>query len=288
MTNQTKALLALIGAAVTGGGIAVFGKIGLKVIPPFTFTWLRFVLAVIFLLPILKQQKQKIDKNIIKPILMSLLLTANVTLFAFGIPFTTATTAQLLYSIAPVLVALISLIILKDKMNLKKLGGIFIGLIGVIIIILGNHFIIGDLKGNLIIMAAVIFFSFYTVMSKTYQGKYSPIFLTIIFAITTVIVLLIPAIKEYLIRPEWIGQLNLLAILSVIYVGFFGGAVYYLLFQYAIKHGSPIVASLTMFLQPAATYLWAVLLLGEKLTFAVAIGGLLAIGGAYITTKARA
>ncbi len=39
MSTQTKAVVAIVLAAIFGGGIAVVGKIGLRVVPPFTFTF---------------------------------------------------------------------------------------------------------------------------------------------------------------------------------------------------------------------------------------------------------
>lgn len=292
MPSKTKALLAIITAAIAGGGIAVFGKIGLKTIPPFTFTFLRFLIASLFLLPILLKEKPKITKDTLTAVLSSLLLTANVTLFAFGIPHTTATVSQLLYSAAPVIVAIISFFILKERITIKKSSGISLGLIGVLVIIFlpiiqGNHLAVGTLKGNLIISAAIICFSFYTVVSKLMHLKFSAIYLTTIFAITTTLVLSPMAIGEYLQQPNWPSLLTLPVILSVFYVGIFGGGIYYLLYQFAIKHGTPTIASLTMFLQPAATYFWAALLLNETLTWTILVGGLLTMGGAYLTTTAK-
>ena len=95
------------------------------------------------------------------------------------------------------------------------------------------------------------------------------------------------AINELFRYPNWPSLITLPSILSVIYVGIFGGGIYYLLYQFAIKHGSPLIASLTMFLQPAATYFWAAILLDEKLTWTILLGGLLTIAGAYLTTTAK-
>ena len=290
MPSKTKALLAIIGAAICGGGIAVFAKIGLKVIPSFTF--LRFFIAALFLLPILLKEKPKITKDTLQIILTSLLLTANVTLFAFGIPHTSATVSQLLYSAVPVIVAIISFFLLKEKVTIKKSSGIGVGLIGVLVIIFlpiiqGNHLAIGTLKGNLIISAAIVCFSFYSVVSKLMHAKFSAIYITTVFALTTALVLSPMAVSEWLHQPNWPSLLTWPAILSVLYVGIFGGGIYYLLYQFAIKHSTPTIASLTMFLQPAATYFWAFILLSERLSPAIIIGGILTIGGAFLTTTAK-
>lgn len=290
MKENYKALISVILAAVFGGGIAVFGKIGLKQIPPFSFTFFRFFIASICMLPFVLKEKQKIDKNIFNIVLLSLLAVANVTFFAFGIRLTTATVSQMLYAIVPVIAAIFSYFLLKEKINSKKIIGIFFGLVGVLILIflpiLGkSSSFTGSFLGNMIVLLAVFCFTFYTVLSKRFHKYYSPLTLTFIFSLTTTVVLSFFFIRDYFVNPNWLYHLSLFSIFSTFYVGVFGGAVYYLLYQYAIKHGSPIIASMTMYLQPTATFLWAFFLLSERLTLGIIIGGLLAIGGAWLVTR---
>ena len=286
------AFISVILAAIFGGGIAVFGKIGLKQIPPFSFTFFRFFIASICMLPFVLKEKQKIDKNILKIVLFSLLGVANVTLFAFGIRLTTATVSQMLYAIVPVIAAIFSYLLLKEKINSKKIKGIFLGLVGVFILIflpiLGkSSSFTGNFLGNMIILLAVFSFTFYTVLSKRFHRYYSPLTLTFILSLTTTVVLSFFFIRDYFINPNWLYNLSLLSIFSTFYVGVFGGAAYYLLYQYAIKHGTPIIASMTMYLQPMATFFWAFFLLSERLTMGIIVGGLLAIGGAWMVTRKK-
>lgn len=289
-SDNLKALISVVLAAIFGGGIAVFAKIGLKQIPPFSFTFFRFFIASICMLPFVLREKQQIDKNILKVILLSLLAVANVTLFAFGVRLTTAIVSQMLYAIVPVIAAIFSYILLKEKLNSKKLLGIFSGLIGVLILILlpmlgKSTSFSGSFLGNLIVLLAVFCFTLYTVLSKRLHKLYSPLTMTFIFGLTTTIILSPLFIRDYLANPNWLYHLSLFSIFSTLYVGIFGGAVYYLLYQYAIKHGTPLIASMTMYLQPTATFLWAFFLLSERLTPGIIIGGLLAIGGAWMVTR---
>lgn len=289
-SDNFKALIAVILAAIFGGGISVFAKIGLKQIPAFSFTFFRFFIASICMLPFILKERQKIDKKLLKVVLLSLLAVANVTLFAFGVKLTTATVSQMLYAVVPVIAAIFSYLILKEKVNTKKIFGIFLGLAGVVILILlpiigKTTGFIGSFIGNMIVLSAVLCFTIYTVLSKKYHQYYSPLTLTFIFSITTTIVLSPLFIKDFLVNPSWFYHLNIYSIFSAFYVGIFGGAGYYLLYQYAIKHGSPLIASMTMYLQPTATFIWAFFLLSERLTPGIITGGFLAIGGAWLVTK---
>ena len=289
-SDNFKALISIILAAICGGGFAVFTKIGLRQIPPFSFTFFRFFIASICMIPFVLREKQKIDKNILKVILLSFLGVANVTLFAFGVKLTTATISQMLYAIVPVIAAIFSYLVLKERISSKKIIGIFSGLVGILTLVLlpiigKTSSFTGNLSGNLIILTAVLCFALYTVLSKRFHKHYSPLTLTFIFSLTTAIVLSPFLIRDYLTNPIWFYRLSTFSWFSIFYAGVFGGVVYYLLYQYSIKHGTPIIASMTMYLQPLLTFLWAFFLLSERLTIGIIIGGLLAIGGAWMVTR---
>jgi len=289
-SDNFKAFISVVLAAIFGGGISVFAKIGMKQIPPFSFTFFRFFIASLCMLPFVLKEKQKIDKKLLKVVFLSLLATANVTLFAFGVRLTTATVSQMLYAVVPVIAVVFSYFLLKEKLNSRKIVGIFLGLAGVLTLIilpvLGKATgFSGNFLGNIIVLTAVTCFTIYTVLSKKFHKYYSPLTLTFIFSLTTTIVLSPLFLKDYFVNPFWLYQLNSASIFSAFFVGIFGGAGYYLLYQYAIKHGSPVIASMTMYLQPTATFLWAFFLLSERLTSGLIIGGILAIGGAWMVTR---
>jgi drug/metabolite transporter (DMT)-like permease len=288
-SSRTKAIFSVVLAAIIGGGIPVMGKIGLSIIPPYTFTFFRFLLASLCLFPFI-HPLPKIPRQILgKIILISLLGTGNVTLFALGVRYTTATISQLLYAVVPVISLILVRLLYKENFSNQKIIGVITGFFGVLLLILlpviakGSAFS-GTLQGNLTILTAVFSFSFYSVLSKKYQQYVTPQLLTFIFAITTLCVLLPFALNDFYVNPLWIYHLSSASIASTLYVGIMGGAVYYLLYQYAIKHGGPVVASLTMFLQPIAAYTWAVLLLHEKLTTGIFFGAILIILGARLVT----
>jgi drug/metabolite transporter (DMT)-like permease len=289
--NNKLALTAIIIAAVFGGGISVFSKIGLREIPPVTLTFLRFLMVTVFLFPLVAKEKALYTKSIGKVFFVSVLATVNVTAFAFGVKLTTATIGQLLYVFVPIITAIFSYFLLKEKMTTQKIVGVLLGLAGVVLIIVlpvfskGGAFQ-GNILGDLIVLVGVTSFAIYSVFSKKYQQQLniSPLLLTFMFGLTTVIVLSVFALHEYISNPGWVHHVTFSGISSALYVGIFGGAIYYSIYQYAIKHGTPLIASMTQFLQPVATFGWAFTLIGEKLTIGIFIGGVMAFAGAYIVT----
>ncbi len=169
MKNNDRALksfLAILGAALFGGGIPVFGKIGLLVIPPSTFTFFRFALAFLCLLPFIFPLPKISKQILVKVFLVSLLGTVNVTLFAFGVRYTTATIAQLLYAAVPVISLILVNRLYGEKITGNKLLGISTGFVGVLFLILlpvlqRGGLLTGTLTGNLTVFSAVVSFSFY-------------------------------------------------------------------------------------------------------------------------------
>lgn len=286
------ALLLIILAAFLGGGTGVLIKIALAEIPPLSFTFIRFLTASLFIIPLfLKEKKKKIaKKDIFELALVSLLAVSNVTFFAYGVRFTSATVAQTLYTTVPIVAAFLSYLILKEKITVNKIFGVLLGLLGTIIIIvvpaLGKKLSLqGSLGGNLLIIVALVSFSFYSIFSKKLQKKYSPIYLTTAFVITTTVVQLFLSASDISLHPGWWQKVTLGAILATLYVAIVATVIYYILYQYAIKHGGPIIASLTLYLQPVATYLWAAVLLKERLTLPLILGAILIFFSAWLVTS---
>lgn len=274
-----------------GGGIAPLAKIALSEVTPELFTFLRFFLASLILLPLLFKEKVIWNKDILKLIGLSLLPTANVILFAYGVRLTTANVSQALYVVTPVLVFLLSYIFLKEKVSFLKLLGIAIGLAGAFIVIvlpiIEASIFSGNLTGNLLILTAVFTFSAYTILSKRFQKKFTPIQLTIGFCVTTAISMIIISLPSLPYQISQISNLTQQGILSILYISIFGTAILYVLYQYAIKHSSATLASTVLYLQPLSTITWSYFVLGERLTLGFIAGGILSIIGTLIVARSK-
>jgi drug/metabolite transporter (DMT)-like permease len=287
------ALLAVLGASLVGGVLPVYVKIGLKVIPPFSFTLLRFILASLFFLPILTIKKQKISfGDFVSISVVSALSTINIILFSFGIRLTAASIGQMIYAGVPIVAAVFSYFILKEKITVKKTVGVFLGFLGTLFIVLlpligkASSFS-GSFLGNLLIFAGMISYSFYGIYSKRLQKKYTPIQMTAVFSLLTALIVFFPALGETVSSHNWWLKIDRETVFAVFYVGLIGTAVYYLLYQYAIKHGSALIASMVLYLQPVATIAWAIVLLGEITSPGFLVAAALTLLGAYITTRPK-
>jgi drug/metabolite transporter (DMT)-like permease len=284
-------MILVILVAFLGGGIPPFTKIALKELSTPLFIALRFLVAGLFIIPLFLYKKEKITKVILmKTLFVSLLAVFNVTFFAMGIKRSIATVAQIMYAAVPIIVALILRYFYKEKLTKIKIVGIILGFAGVLTIILfpmmtgsvnGNN----SLFGNLLVLMAVVSYSFYTVLSKDLQKNSSPLFITSAFIGTTVIIQGLIAFLTVPSIPNIVSHLSTIGILSILYVGLLGTVGFSLLYQQTIKKASPVVSSMVFYLHPVFTFFWSVILLNEKLAIEYIIGGTIAFVGAYLVTK---
>ncbi|HSW97744.1 MAG TPA: DMT family transporter [Candidatus Saccharimonadales bacterium] len=290
MTSKQKALFAIIFAAILGGGIAVFVKIALTEIPIFSLSFFRFLIASLCMLPVIIKSFHKAKQHRSKIIGISLLATANTVIFSFGVKLTTATASQILYAIVPLVIALISYFYLKERLQPQKILGIILGFIGIAIIILLPAFakganVAGSVSGDLIILIAILCFSFYSVFSKRLHEHYSSSELTSYFLLTSLCAQTILAPIDLHTYPGWWHQVTMTGVFATLYIGTCGMFLWYILYQYAIKHGSPTIASLTFYLQPITTFVWAFFLLGERINGIFIFGAAITFLGLWITTR---
>lgn len=288
--RDSQVILLVVLVAALGGGMTTFIKIAIEVFPPFTFLFLRFLIAVIILVPLFIKAREKVSRKDLWPItLVSLLGMGNVVFFSFGIKHTTAIVSQTLYAAVPIIAALASFLILGASISRKKILGVLFGFIGVLIIVLVPSFRepadgIGTILGNILVLVAVVSYSLYTVYSKKLHKKYSPLVVTMAMVVTTFIIqtLLIPfEVSSY--AGMW-NEITVKSLIGLLYAGLIGTVLYFILYQKVIKKASPLVASMVFYLQPVFSFVWAFFLLGERLTLSLVIGGILALVGAGLVT----
>ena len=172
---------------------------------------------------------------------------------------------------------------------MRKALGVTLGFLGattiVILPLLGKSGFAGDLFGNLLIVVAVASFAVYSVLSKRIQERYSPLYITTVFSLLTMFVAAIFMVNDFANYPSWWNAVSLESIVATVYVGIFGTFIFHLLYQYAIKHGTPLIASMILYLQPLMTFIWAFALLGEMLTIVFVLGSIFTFIGVWMTTK---
>jgi drug/metabolite transporter (DMT)-like permease len=85
--------------------------------------------------------------------------------------------------------------------------------------------------------------------------------------------------------PDTLNVVTFKGVVGVLYVGIIGTALFFLFYQKIIRKANPVVASMTFYLQPIFSFVWAFFLLGERLTPTLVVGSILAFLGASFVTK---
>ncbi len=288
VTNKKLAIVFILLAAFCAGGTSPFSKVALHTVPPMIFTFFRFLLGSFVITIVLYKEKVAIPKPTFAVTLLTMIQVINPIIYTYGVRLTTATISQTLFSATPILTAIIAYFIIQDRLPFQKIIGIAIGFIGTLIIvflpIIGTHSAFnGNLLGNIYVSVAVVCLAVYSVLSKQFQKTYSPLWLTAYFIYITTCVSGILAIPEFVKNHAFWTSTTLLGWSGVMYAGCIG-ILFFLFYQYAIKYGSPTIASVSNYLSPVVAFFVASLLLGEKLTIGFVIGALLALFGVFLVT----
>ncbi|BCL80891.1 DMT family transporter [Ktedonobacteria bacterium brp13] len=203
----------------------------------------------------------------------------------------TATLASLLLTTTPLLTSVLLYLLIRERVSIKSLLGIILGGIGALFLVLfpvlGQVSIqSGVVSGCLLIGASVLTLVIYAILSKSFLERYSPLYLTAIFCYLTMLVTALLALPD-LLHAHWWSATTPATWISTIAAGL-TIALFTLFYQYSIQYGSPLIASLSVYLTPLLTLGIAPFVLGEYLTPDLLLGAFFILVGAYlVTTSAR-
>ncbi|MDO8621594.1 MAG: DMT family transporter [Candidatus Levybacteria bacterium] len=283
-------LLALFVAGFIGGQSTLLLKIGIKDFPPLLFTCLRFIIATTVLLPFFILQKEKLKRPDIKQLsLQSIFFAGNVGIFSIASQHTGAIMSQILYTIVPLVVSVLSYFILNEKFTRHKIIGLIIAMGGIIFLIQQSAskmdiLSLGTPLGNFLTLLAVLSWAVYMVLSKKLTRVYSPVTTSFVsYAITAFILLILVPIEQS-VRPLILSHVTPLGVLSLFTIGIISSALMFFLIQFAIKRTSAFTASFFQYLGPLSAAITAIPFLGEKLTGGLIISGVLVIFGVFYAT----
>lgn len=287
-----RGFLALLVWVVIGSFAPIAIKEALKEMPAITVNFFRFVIAVCVVLPFfLRENRGKLGKKDILSLLAvgSLGGVFNTTLYAIGLQYTSATLAQVLYTLTPLCVAGMQYLLYREKLLFYQVVGISIGLIGVIFLYyqsLFSHDVlsIGTPLGNIIILAAVFFWSLYGIFSKHISKKYSPLTISFASFVSAVIGLFPLVVYEGYITSHNLFALSPSVYLSLFFLGTISSVVTYFLYQYGVKHTTALTASLVFYISPILVSIPAVIILHEQLTAALLVGSAITLFGVFLAT----
>ncbi len=266
-----------------------FVKIALREFSPMGFNGIRLLFASLILIIVLfvRGEGFSLAKSDIPKILFLGIIGNTVfqLLFIHGFNWTTASNTSVIMAMTPVFVALLSVLLKQEKVHWAAWLGIVISFIGFYFIItkqLGTfHFSWKEMRGDLMILAGNFLWAVYTVFSKPFLEKISPLkWTTITLAIGTVFYL--PFAASDIVRIQW-SEISFQAWAALIYSGLFAIAISYVIWYSSIRRVGNSKTAIYGYLIPIFTMLFAHLLISERITLLQIGGALIIFAGVYLT-----
>lgn len=189
-------------------------------------------------------------------------------------------------TLSPVFLSIFAIFLLQEKITRKQFISIAIAFAGVLAVvgIPGTQGESGNLMGNLFLMAAALFWGYYSVISRKISSFYSPLQITT-WGIVIATALTFPCIFFEWGRwsPQALTQIPI--ILSILYIGIISTAVAFFSWNKGLALLPAHQAGVFFFFQPVVGTLLGWFFLNEKLHISFIMGSLLIITGVYFNMK---
>ena len=282
-------VFAFAATLIYGVSFTVAKEVMPEFVKPFGFIMLRVTGAtLLFWLVSLFVRKEHIEFKDYPRILLAAIfgIALNQLTFFKGLSITTPISASVIMVSSPILVLSFSVLILREKATRRKLSGIFIGMIGaVVLIVFGKE--IGNAPnatvGNLLVFVNASSYSLYLILIRNLTQKYHPITLAKWLYLLGMIMVIPFGFEEFRII-EWQGMPE-----GILYrIGFiivFTSFLTYMLNLFAIRKLLPTTLSIFIYLQPVIATAYALLTGSDQLNLIKILSTLLIFTGVFLVTS---
>lgn len=248
------------GTTIAGKFLTGFG------ITPFFLAFFRFSMSSLFLLPLINRSE---IKNLNRRHIVYFLLAGIAGIFLFNVLFfaalqyTSAISVSLIGATNPILALIIAVIFSKAIPSKKQIFSLIFAFLGVSLIILHDDFGgASNLKyannlGEFLALAAVFSQITYAMLVKQLSNFFSTKFLACLVGFSGLIFLI-----PFVITFKWsiLLTLSVPAILALVYIGTFGGAISTTLYARVVKSLGATSANMVVFsLWPVFTFILSII-----------------------------
>ncbi|MBG9564494.1 DMT family transporter [Brevibacillus agri] len=276
--------------ALVGMNISI-GKEIVSHVPVFLFSELRFLLAMVILLPLLALRGEW--KTSWKKEEGSVLFWQSffgVFLFSicmlYGVRWTTATAAGIITSTVPACIALFSFWLLKEKLQVNNVVAIILSVCGIALITFtggAGAQALASMLGNLLVFLAVVSEALFTIFAKRLSGKITPFQMTAAINVISFAMFLPFAVWEG-IRFDW-GLVPAHIWWLLVYYAVTASVLSFFFWYNGVAKVEASKAGLFTGMMPISAALVAVLFLNEAFTWLHGIGMLLVLASIFVGTQ---
>jgi drug/metabolite transporter (DMT)-like permease len=263
---------------------AAIGELG-----PLTFTSLRYAVAAITLLLILRLRQGAFrfphghGRQLF--VMGALGFGAYQVLWTLGLTQITAGDSALLIAASPVFVALLAGAVGMDVLSPPKVAGALISFAGVAVIIAAGHELSlgASLLGDALTLGAAALWAVYTTAGARIMRTVDPLEATVWTVVSGAIVLAPFGVWEAATAPP--ASITVPAIVAIVYSGALAAGIANVFVFNAIRLVGPTRVTASQFLVPAGAVILGALFLNEPVGWAQVVGGAIIVLGVWLTRR---
>jgi drug/metabolite transporter (DMT)-like permease len=235
------------------------------------------------LLPWLGDKVKIPRKDAIKIALLGVMIVVfNQAFYIWGQGYTSAGHGSLLFAFTPIFIYVLSMIVLKERFTARRVLGTALAVVGAALVVSqsGMEFNREMLKGDFIILIAVLVWAVYTIYGKALVEKYGAFKVTCYAAVSGTIAYFPFGVQQTLQTD--LGAISMNGWLSVLYMGTGLSIGAYVLWYWAIKHFDASRVGPFHNIQPVIATYFAYLMINEIITGQFIVGGILVLCGVLV------
>ncbi len=265
-------------ASFLWGTSFVVVKIGVDHVDPFLFSLLRFLFGAVLLLAIL-YFTNKFEMEVFKDKLIWAIALVNAVAHEFqhvGIGMTTATNSTLLVNINVVFVALLAVVILREKISSKTSVALVLGILGVVILTTEgdlSNVLNGTFLGNVMVFTAGLLWAVYIIYQKKILNRQVNVLMVTGAVVLLTTLFLIPMTFSF--ASDY--SVDAVGLVTLLYAGLLSTGIAFLFYNSGLKHLNATVASIILLFEIVFAMIFAFIFLQEVPTLAVIVGALLIV-----------
>ena len=265
----------------------VWTKIVFEYYNPITTVFLRLLISSVLLFVILKLlgKLEKIDKSHLKLIFISAFFEPFLYFLGenFGLRLVGPTVASVIIATIPVFTSFFAFILIREKMSILNILGLFLSFIGIIIMVIDRNFnFMFSPKGIALLFVAVFAAVGYGISLKKLSHIYSP-FTIITYQNIIGLVLFLPLFLIFDFKQFIHVQPNIRLIGSLLQLSIFASSLAFICWVNVIKHLGVSKASVFANLIPVITAVFSFFILNELFNINKILGIVIVLSGVFLS-----
>lgn len=281
----------LLAAVVIWGWTFVATRICLQALTPAEVLTFRLWLAipVLALIAVTHRKRLSVSRREFRPVLIgSALLTAHFLIQITGLKTTSATNTGWIIAAIPLVMALLSFLILGERLGRRELAGIAIATLGIVLLVSRGR--LADLDwlkstGDWLILASCHTWALFTIATRNLTRSRDPMAVTFLVLLPSAVVMT----GWTVLRSDMsrFSHLPVQVLVSILFLGVLGTAAAHFFWQRGVAALGASRAGIYLYLEPLATTALAVPYLHEPFGPFTAIGGGLVLLGVWWAFRRR-